>query len=189
MAFLIDLWLPILLSAILVFIASSIIHMVIKSHNKDYTKLGNEDEVLAGMRSQNLKPGDYVFPYCIDMKEMGSEEMQAKYNQGPVGFMTVMPNGMWTMGKTLTQWFLYALLIAVLIAYAAYHALPAGADYMTVFRLVAVICILPYGFGEFPQSIWKGQSWGTTRRFLVDGLVYALLTAGTFAWLWPAAAQ
>jgi hypothetical protein len=35
------------------------------------------------------------------------------------------------------------------------------------------------------MSIWYHRSWGTTLRYTVDGLVYALLTAGIFGWLWP----
>jgi hypothetical protein len=35
------------------------------------------------------------------------------------------------------------------------------------------------------NSIWRGQSWGTTWKHVADGLVYALVTAGTFGWLWP----
>ena len=39
------LWLPILLSAVIVFVASSIIHMVLPVHRGDYRKLPEEDRV------------------------------------------------------------------------------------------------------------------------------------------------
>ncbi len=186
MTFLSDMWLPILLAPVLVFIASSVIHMVIKSHHKDYKKLANEQELLAAMRAHNLTPGDYVFPYCCDMKELDSTTMQDRFKQGPVGFMTIMPNGLWAMGKTLTQWFLYNLLISVVIALAAYHAIPAGSAYPIVFHHVVLIAMLPYAIAAIPNSIWKGLSWRTTVRFILDGVLYSLLVAGTFAWLWPA---
>lgn len=184
MAFLIDLWMPILLSAVLVFIGSSIIHMVLPHHKKDYQLLDNEGALLEAMRSHNVQPGDYAFPYCANMKEMESEQMKAKMNAGPVGFMTVMPNGPWPMGKSLLQWFLYTVLVGVFIAYVASNALPQSADYLTVFRVTATAGFLCYALGGIPNSIWKAQSWGTTRRFIFDGLVYSLLTAGAFAWLW-----
>ena len=41
------LWLPIVLSALLVFVVSAIIHMVLKYHNRDYKQLPNEVAVRA----------------------------------------------------------------------------------------------------------------------------------------------
>ena len=87
------LWLPIVLSAVLVFIASSIIHMLLTYHRSNYGKLPNEDVLLAAMRDAKVPPGNFGFPWCASPKEMGSTEMTEKYKQGPVGFMTVMPSG------------------------------------------------------------------------------------------------
>lgn len=187
MAFIADLWLPIVLSAVFVFIWSSVVHMVLQTHKKDYNQLAGEDEILAAMRAQNVQPGEYMFPYCVNMKDLDTDEMKAKFNQGPVGLINVMPNGMWNIGKSLLQWFAYILLVALVIGYAASQVLDPGTEYMTVFCFVATIAALPHIIGVIPNSIWKGQSWGTTGRFFLDGIVYALLTAGTFAWLWPEA--
>lgn len=187
MHFLVDLWLPILLSAVFIFIWSSIVHMVIKWHNSDYLQLNGEAELMAAMRAQKVQRGEYMFPYCTDMKQMGSDEMKAKLNQGPVGFMTILPSGPWTMGKSLLLWFLYCVLIGVLIACTAHYSIAYGSSYAVVFHFVAIIAALPYAVANIPNSIWKGQAWKSTFKFIVDGIVYALLTAGTFGWLWPAA--
>ena len=55
-----QLWLPILSTAALIFIASSLIHMVFKWHNADYKKLANEDDVRAAIRATSPAPGQYV---------------------------------------------------------------------------------------------------------------------------------
>ena len=51
-----SLWLPILLSAVAVFIASSLVHMVLKYHDSDYPGLPSEAQFRAGLRgvSYNL---------------------------------------------------------------------------------------------------------------------------------------
>lgn len=185
MGFLIDLWMPIILASVLVFMASSFIHMVLTIHKKDYSKLNGEDEILAVMRDQGIKPGDYMLPYCVEMKAMGTEEMQAKFKAGPVGFMTIMPSGMWSMGKTLSLWFLFIILINIFVAYLTNLVFTIDTDYAMIFRFVATVSLLPYALGALPNSIWRGLSWATTSRFIFDGTVYALLTASTFTWLWP----
>ena len=184
---LLDLWLPILLSAVFVFLVSSIIHMVVPIHKGDYKKLPGEADVLAAMRAQQVQPGDYMFPCAASMQDMGSPEMIEKYNQGPVGCVTVMPSGPPAMGKSLVQWFLYSVLIGIFVAYIGTLSLSPGSPYMDVFRLTGTVAILGYGLTNFTNSIWKGVSWGVTMKYLFDGVVYGLVTAGAFGWLWPAA--
>jgi hypothetical protein len=180
-----DLWLPILLSAVFVFVVSSILHMVIPIHKGDYKKLPGEQRVLEEMRAQGVQPGSYMFPCAGSMKEMGSPEMIDKCNLGPVGYLTVVPSGPPAMGKSLVQWFLYTVVIGMLVAYAAALGLDRGTAYLPVFRLTGTIAILGYAVGALPDSIWKGQSWAVTLKFIFDGVVYGLVTAGTFGWLWP----
>ena len=182
---LIDLWLPILLSAVFVFIASSIIHMALQIHKGDFKKLPGEERVLSEMRTQGVRPGAYMFPCPDSMKEMSSPEMIEKYKQGPVGFLTVVPSGTPGMGKNLIQWFLYSVFIGVLVAYAATLELTRGVEYMAVFRLTGIVAIVGYAVAPITDSIWKGYRWGTTLKFVFDGVVYGLVTAGTFGWLWP----
>lgn len=182
-----ELWLPILLSAVFVFIVSSLLHMVIPIHRGDFKKLPGEEKLLEEMRAQGVQPGSYVFPCAGSPKEMCSPEMIEKCRQGPVGFLTVVPSGPPTMGKNLVQWFLYSILIGVFVAYAATLGLERGAAYLPVFRLTGTIAILGYAMGDLTDSIWKGRSWGITLKFAFDGVVYGLVTAGTFGWLWPEA--
>ncbi len=178
------LWLPILLSAVIVFVASSIMHMVLPYHRSDYSQLPDEDKVLSTLRSANLKRGLYVFPFCTH-KDMKSPALIEKQKQGPVGFITIIPSGPPAMPKFLIQWFVFCLLIGFFVAYLTAHTVPFGAHYLAVFRVVGTAAFLAYGLGNLSNGIWKGQMWGNTIKEVIDGLVYALLTAGTFGWLWP----
>lgn len=180
-----SLWLPILLSAVLVFVVSSIIHMVLKYHNKDYTRLPNEDAVRAAIRAGNPTPAQYVIPYCADMKDMEKPEMKQKYIEGPLGVLNLMRPGLPNMGRSLTQWFIFILFVSFFIAYIAAHTIPMGTAYLEVFRVVGAVGFLAYSAARIPESIWMGQPWKVTLKGVLDGLVYGLVTAGTFGWLWP----
>jgi hypothetical protein len=181
------LWLPIVVSAVVVFIVSSIIHMALGYHRSDFSRLPHEDDVRAALRTAGVKPGAYMFPFCGEMKEMGSPEVKAKFEQGPVGMLTVLPNGMPAMPKFLVQWFIYTLLIGVFAAYLASRTLAPGTHYLQVFRVVGCSTFLAYAGGAGADSIWRGVRWSTSLKNIFDGLVYGLMTAGVFGWLWPAA--
>jgi hypothetical protein len=178
------LWLPIVLSAVIVFIASSIMHMVLPYHKSDYSQLPDEDKVLSGLRAANLKRGLYVFPFCTH-QDMKSPALAEKYKQGPVGFLTILPSAPPAMPKFLIQWFVYCLLIGFFVAYLTGHTVAAGTDYLAVFRVAGTAAFMAYGLGNLSNGIWKGQRWSTVLKEVFDGLVYGLLTAGTFGWLWP----
>ena len=178
------LWLPILLSAVIVFIASSIMHTVLPYHNSDFRKLPEEDAVLAALRSAGVTRGLYHFPHC-NHKDMKTPEMQEKFKQGPVGTLTVYPSGPPAMGKFLGLWFTYCLIIGVFVAYLAGHTVALGAHYPVVFRVVGTAAFLAYGLGTLSNGIWKGLPWSMVLKESFDGLIFALLTAGTFGWLWP----
>ena len=179
------LWLPILLSAVVVFLASSIMHMVLKYHHKDYQKLPDEEGLRAAMREQGVKPGNYAFPCPDDPKEWQSPEFAEKFKEGPVGFMNVKPSGPPAMGKYLGTWFAFCIVIGIFCAYVASITLGPGTEYMLVFRITSCVAFIAYGVSSVSESIWKAQSWGTTTRFIIDGLIYSLLTGGVFGWLWP----
>jgi hypothetical protein len=178
------LWLPIVLSAVIVFIASSILHMVLPYHKSDYQKLPDEDKVLPVLRAAGLKRGLYVFPFCTH-KEMKSPEMIEKYKQGPVGFMTIFQNGPPAMPKFLGLWFAYCLLVSLIVADLAAHTVYPFETHRHIFRVVGVPAFLAYGLGNIVNSVWKGQTWSMTIKEVIDGLIYAALTAATFDWLWP----
>jgi hypothetical protein len=179
------LWLPIVLAAVAVFIASSVIHMVFKYHNSEYHPLPEEGAILGAMRSAKVGPGFYSFPYAGTMKEMGSPEMMEKYTEGPVGTVNIRPSGPPAMGKHLVQWFVYTIVVGIFAGYLASRTLAAGTHYLQVFRVVGCASFMAYSFAFFSDGVWKMKPWSMTLKHVFDGLVYALLTAGVFGWLWP----
>jgi len=182
---LVSLWLPIVLSAVIVFVVSSFIHMVLPFHKGDMRKVPREDEVMAALRPFKIPPGDYGLPLAGSMADMKSPEFLKKMNDGPVIFMTVVPSGPSSMGKSLVLWFLYAIIVSVFAAYIAGRALGPDANYLQVFRFAGCTAFTGYSLALLQQSIWYQRNWGTTLRSMFDGLIYGLLTAGTFGWLWP----
>jgi len=185
MPFITELWLPIVVSAVGVFIASSLIHMVFKWHNSDYLKLANEDDVRAVVRAASPPPGQYAIPYCSDMKQMGSPEMQKKFTEGPNVVMYVRPNGTVKLGPFLGSWFAYTLVVGFVVGYVARATVAPGAEYLHVFQVVGAAAWLAYAWSIPSDSIWMGKPWSSTFLYMFDGLIYAALTAGSFAWLWP----
>jgi len=179
------LWLPILLSAVIVFVVSSIIHMVLPWHKGDYPKVPDEDKLMDALRPLAVPPGDYMIPRASSMQEMRSPEFAAKMQKGPVLILTMMPNGPFAMGKNLVSWFVYSLVVGIFAAYVASLVLPAGAEYLRVFQLTVVTAFIAYSVALWQMSIWYRRAWLVTLKATVDGLIYALLTAGTFGWLWP----
>lgn len=178
------LWLPIVLSSIIVVVSSSIMHMLLPYHKGDYRQLPEEDKLLVALRAAGLQRGLYVFPYCTH-KDMKSPAMIEKYKQGPIGMITVFPSGPPAMPKFLGQWFAYTLIIGFFVAYLTGRTVAPGANYLVVFRVAGTAAFLAYGLGNLSNGIWKGQPWGMTVKEVIDGLVFGLLTAGTFGWLWP----
>ena len=180
-----SLWLPILLSAVGVFLASSVLHMLTGWHKSDYLKVPNEDRVMDTLRPLAIPPGDYMMPRPTSTQEMKSPAFVEKFKKGPVMMFTVMPAGSMAMGKNLAQWFVFSVVVGIFAAYVAAHALPHGTGPQGVVRMVGVTAFLGYTLALWPMSIWYRRSWITTIKATVDGLIYALLTAGVFAWLWP----
>jgi hypothetical protein len=179
------LWLPILLSAVIVFVVSSLIHMVLPWHKGDYRRVPNEDKVMDALSPFAIQPGDYMVPCPSTAKDMRSPEFMEKLKKGPVLILTVVPNGPTSMGKNLSLWFLYAVIVSYFAAYIAGRALPVGAEYLRVFRFIGAAAFLGYAVALWQMSIWYRRAWSTTIKATVDGLIYSLLTAGTFGWLWP----
>jgi hypothetical protein len=177
------LWLPILLSAVLVFVASSVIHMALRWHSKDFKKLAAEDAVMDALRPFNLAPGDYAAPLPESMAHMSSPEFKAKQARGPSFVLTILTSS--SMARNLVKWFLYSIVVGLFAAYVASLALPAGAPYMTVFRITGTVAFAGYALALWQNWIWYSRSLGYTVRTTIDGLLYALLTGGAFGWLWP----
>lgn len=181
-----QLWLPILVSAVLVFVASAIFHMVLKFwHNPDCSAFSNENEVRAAIRSGNAGPGMYMLPYCKP-EDMKKEETQQKFKDGPVGFVFLRPSGPMNMGAPLGQWFLFCVLVSLFAAYLAASTLAPGTPYAQVFRVVGTAALMGHAFGALPMGIWWGHPWRSAIKHVIDGVIYALIVAAIFAWWWPA---
>ena len=181
-----QLWLPIVLSAVFVFIASALLNMVLKFwHMPDSRGFSNEDAVRAAIRGGTTGPGMYMLPFCKP-ETMKQPEMQEKFRQGPNALVLVRPNGQANLGAYLGQWFAFCVLVSLFCALLGSHVLPVGAPFMHVCRLIGLAAIMGYAFGAIPNAIWWGHPWGSAIKHFIDGVVYAAISAATFAWLWPA---
>jgi hypothetical protein len=179
------LWLPILLSSAVVFVASSVIHMFTPWHKGDYPRLADEDRVMEALRPFALAPGDYMVPRPSSREEMSSPAFADKRSKGPVLVLTVLPNGPVTMGSSLAGWFVYLVVVGAFAGYVAGRALPPGAHYLHVFRFVGATAFASYTLALWQMTIWFKRGWLLTAKATIDGLLYASLTAGVFGWLWP----
>jgi hypothetical protein len=177
--------LPILLAALLVFIASSVIHMVLPYHRKDVRKLPDEDAALDALGRLGVPPGDYAAPHAATPAEMNSAAFIAKMRRGPVVLLTVSARRSADIRPMLVQWFLYCVVVGVFVAYITGRVFGPGADYLAVFRLAGTTAFLGYALALAQHSIWWEKSWRVTLTSMADGLLYGLLTAGAFGWLWP----
>ena len=183
---LLSLWLPILLSAVVVFIISSLIHMVIKWHAPDYRAFANEDAVRDAIRAGNPAPGRYVVPYCSDMKQMGGEAMLKKYREGPVGHVVIAPTGVPSMGKPLGLWFVWSLAIAAVAALLAVRLLGLNHEHArAAAKLVGAVTFIAHGFGTMQESIWMARPWSSSVKYLLDAALYGVGSAFVFYFLWP----
>jgi len=179
------LWLPILLSAAAVFAVSSALHMLLRHHAGDFGPVPDEDGVREALKSVALTPGEYVIPHAASPEAMKEPEYRRRCEEGPVAFLTVLESGPPTMAKQLVQWFLYCGLVSLLAAYVTGRALGPGAEYLSVFRFAGTAAFAGYVVAFWQTSIWFGRPWSTSLKYTGDGLVYALVTAGFFGWLWP----
>jgi hypothetical protein len=185
MTSLVSLWLPVLVSAVIVFLASSAIHMGPFWHRGDYPKMPREAEAMDALRPLAIPPGDYFIPRASGMQEMRSAEFKDRLNRGPVAVLTVMPNGRISMRRNLAQWFLFLIVVGIFVALVSCRTLPIGTPYPRVFKVAGTIAFIGYSLALCELSIWYRRAWSLTLKAALDGLIYAALTAGTFGWLWP----
>jgi len=177
----IDLWLPILVSAVVVWIASALVWTVLPWHKSDYAKTGDEEGVRAALKG--LRPGFYNVPHCMDQKDLKTPEMQQKFTDGPLAFITVLPNGLPSMGRNMALMFAYFVFVGVLCAYVVSRTTGPDASYLAVFRIAGTVAWIANSVGHIPDSVWFGRPWSHTVKSLLDGLIYGLLTGGVFGWL------
>jgi hypothetical protein len=185
MVSLMSLWLPILLSAVFAFVASSMIHMLLGYHRKDWLRLPAEDAVMDAMRKLDIPPGNYMMPCPQTRQDMKNPAYLEKFKRGPIALMTVMPGGAPSMTKNLIGWFVYCLVVSLFAGYVASRAVAPGDHYGAVFRFAGCTAFIGYALALWQDSIWYSRPFGMSVRQTIDGLIYALLTGGTFGWLWP----
>ena len=181
-----SLWLPVVLSAVAVFAASSIVHMVLKYHRNDFQKLPSQDEIMDALRKYNIPAGDYLMPFCSDPAEMRSPEFKEKWSRGPLMVATFWKPGPISMGPQLAQWFGFCVVVSLFAAYVASRALPAGAEMLRVLQIASTTAFLGYAMSHWSDAIWYKRSMTTVAKASFDGLIYGLLTCAVIGWLWPA---
>ncbi len=182
---LVDLWLPILVSAVILFVASFLAHVVLPFHKKDFKGVPNEDAFLEHVRTSDIKPGAYFFPYCTSCKELSENpDLKKKFEAGPHGIMYRWA-GMGSMGANLVLTFLFYILVGIFVGYITSLACAAGTDYVTVFRVAGATAVSAFVLGKLPHDVWFRRPLRNVLVDVIDGVVYALLMAGTFGWLWP----
>jgi hypothetical protein len=179
------LWLPLLIAVVVVFVASSIIHMAMPWHKNDYPAVPNQDAVMDALRPFAIRPGDYMLPRSAGMAELRSKEFEDKLRRGPIVIMSVLPNGPMPMGATFVQWIIFIAVVTLFGAYIGSRALSSEAEYLDVFRFVGTVTFAGYSLAAWPISIWYRRGFNLAVKATFDALIYALLTAGVFGWLWP----
>jgi hypothetical protein len=178
-----QLWLPILISAVLVFVLSAASHMVLPWRKGEWGRLTDYGPIQAALRE--LPPGLYAFPAAPDPKQQMTPEWSERWAKGPSGWLTLAPRGPIRMGRSMALSFLVFLAVAFMAAYTAAHALGPAPRYLAVFRIVGTVGTLSFGVGSIFNSIWYHRPWRAYLADAVDALLFGLAMAGVFGWLWP----
>lgn len=181
-----ELWLPIVVSGVVLWFASFIAWMVLPHHRSDWKRLPDENALMAELKRQGAAgPEQYSFPHCKDSKAMKDPEWQRKMKEGPAGMLVLHRPGGSNMGQSMVIYLVHCLVVSLLVAYLASHCLSRGAEYLQVFRVVGTAGILAWACALPTYAIWFGRSWSSICKEILDGIVYGLLMAGIFGWLWP----
>ncbi len=180
---LLSLWLPILVSTVIVFFAAFLFWQVLPHHRSDWVSVPNDEPLLQVLRNLNLERGQYVFPRAMTPEGAKDPEAVAKAKEGPLGSLIIWPQR--NMVRSLAQYFVFCLAVSFMVAYVGYAAIPAGVEDLHVFRVLGTTAVLAYAAAEIPHAIWFGRTWSSIWKSVIDGLVFGLLTGGVFGWLWP----
>ncbi len=177
----VDLWLPILISSVLIWIVSALIWTVLPWHKSDFAKVTDEEGTRSALKG--LRPGFYNVPHCIDQKALKDPEMQQKFKDGPLAFITILPNGLPPMGRNMVLSFLHGVFVCILCAYFVSRTTGPNESYLAVFRIPRTVTWVASGVAIIQDSIWFGRPWSITMKSFIDALIYALLVGGVFGWL------
>lgn len=184
MDFLAALWIPILASAVAVWIASAVIWMALPHHRKDMRKLPDEDAFMAQVRAAGISPGAYAFPYCPSHADGQKPEFKKKWEEGPTGYLSVW--GKMSMGRNMILTFLVYLVTGTLIAYLGWAGLPhEDAGFGRVMQVTGTAGVLAYCIAFIPNGIWFQMPGRAMLMNLIDGVAYGLITGAIFGVLWP----
>jgi hypothetical protein len=183
MEFLAHLWLPILISAGVVWVASAVIWMAMPHHKDDFDTLPNETEFINTIKGWGIPPGNYGFPNFRDCKR-DDPEMKKKLEEGPLGILNVWPPQK-GMGMNMMLSFLVYLIVSLLIGYLGWEALGPAKTFAKVFQIIGTAGVLSYSFAFIPSGIWFCQKRKALMMNVLDGIVLGLLTGLIFASLWP----
>lgn len=178
---LISLWLPILLTTVMLFFSGFICWMVLPNHKPDWKKLPNETEFLHKMAEWDIPKGNYAYPYAMDKESMEGENAKKAIEQGTFGTIQAW-GGQPSMGNNLLCQVGFLFVTNFCLAYLATLGVAPGADFMTVFRFVATAAFLTFTAAVVPGAIWfKNRITG----HIIDGVIQAAIAGAVFAWLWP----
>ena len=182
-----SLWLAVLLSAVLVFVVSAVLHMGPFWHKNDYPKVPNEDGLMDALRPFSLPVGDYAVPRASSGADMKNPAFLENMARGPIMVITVRAPGPPTMAGSLAKWFIFCVIVSLFVAYVVTRALPPGVGYLKVHQIAGSVAFAAYAFATWPISIWYGRGWRLAFWETVDAMIFGMLVGGTFGWAWPAA--
>jgi len=185
MDFVAQLWLPILVATALCFAASAVIWVLGPHHRTEWKAPPGQDAIMEALRQGNAKAGSYMFPHADRADKAAFEAAMKRWAEGPSGVLYIFPRGPMNMGARLVQQLIYFLVISFFLAYVGHHAGLDGQTYLKVFQVIGAVGFMTYGLGIIPESIWFARPWRNFFMGACDGLIYALLSAGAFGWLWP----
>lgn len=188
MSFLAQLWLPIVVSALLVFFLSAATHMLVPFRQTEWGQLKTQDAIQASLRG--AAPGLYMFPTPADPKERGKPEAMQKMAEGPSGWLTLVHPGPMSWGRNLGLSLAMNLFVSFGAAYIATMTLGAMPLQLfpherVVFRVVSTIGFLAYAVGPIYDAVWFWKPWKSLAYTALDSLAYGLVMGVTFSMLWP----
>ena len=179
---LISLFFPVLLTTVALFISGFLCWAILPNHKPDWQKLPNEDEFLDAIAELNLPRGNFAYPHAMDQQSMESDTYKRAVERGTFGTVQVWGEAP-KMGTNLIRQVVYLLVTNSCLAYLSTLALPAGADFMQVFRFVATAALLTFTVAVVPGTIWfKNRLTG----YLIDGVIQAVIVGAIFGSMWPA---
>jgi hypothetical protein len=176
-----SLWLPILVSGVALFFASWAAWMLLPHHKPEWKGLPDEKPIIDALRSTNVPPGQYLFPYAAKPEDWSSEEFKQRVAAGPNGTLTVW-SGPPNMAVNMLCTLLFFTVANFVIGYLTGIALDPGESFMKVFRFAGTAGILTYGTANILNGIWFKRRMAAD---IIDGIAYGLITGLIFAWLWP----